>query len=91
MPSASDDESSEAKPEKQPEHKKSKQPAARKEVAKPSQRTVATWRRGDVDMEPSAKMLALVEQLSIAHDAGEKTIVYSQCDKIVFFVGGQGN
>lgn len=48
-------------------------------IAKPSQRTVATWRRGDDDMEPSAKMNALVEQLRIAKDAGDKTIVYSQC------------
>ncbi|KAI9451415.1 SNF2 family N-terminal domain-containing protein [Lactarius psammicola] len=77
-----DDESGEVKPEKKPEEsssqRKAKQPAAHKEVVKPSQRTVATWRRGDDDMEPSAKMNALVEQLSIAEDAGDKTIVYSQ-------------
>jgi hypothetical protein len=40
---------------------------------------MATWRRGDDDMEPSAKMLALIEQLQIAENAGDKTIVYSQC------------
>lgn len=40
-------------------------------------------------MEPSAKMHALVEQLSIAEDAGDKTIVYSQCDEVVLFVSGQ--
>ena len=91
MSSASDDDSDEAKAEKQPEHKQSKQPAARKELVKPSQRTVATWRRGDDDMEPSAKMLALVEQLNIANDAGDKTIVYSQCNHVVFFVAGQRN
>ena len=86
MSSASDeDESSEAKPEKQSEHVKSKLPAAHKEGSKPSQRTVATWRRGDDDMEPSAKMMALVEQLKIASDAGDKTIVYSQCDEILLF------
>jgi len=88
-PNASDDdESSEVKPEEKPDEsslqKKGKQPVARKEVSKPSQRTVATWRRGDDDMEPSAKMNALVEQLSIAHDAGDKTIVYSQCEEVFF-------
>ncbi len=30
-------------------------------------------------MEPSAKMLALIQQLQIAENAGDKTIVYSQC------------
>ena len=30
-------------------------------------------------MEPSAKMLALIEQLRTAENAGDKTIVYSQC------------
>jgi len=58
---------------------KNKQSVSNKESKKPSQRTVATWRRGDDDMEPSAKMLALVEQLQIAENAGDKTIVYSQC------------
>ena len=58
---------------------KGKQPVSNKESKKPSQHTVATWRRGDNDMEPSAKMLALVEQLRVAENAGDKTIVYSQC------------
>ena len=40
---------------------------------------MATWRRGDDDLEPSAKMLAMIEQLQIAENAGDKTIVYSQC------------
>ncbi|KAH9958710.1 SNF2 family N-terminal domain-containing protein [Russula dissimulans] len=52
--------------------------AAAREITKPSQHTVATWRRDDDDMEPSAKMIALVEQLRVAEDAGDKTIVYSQ-------------
>ncbi|KAF8263933.1 SNF2 family N-terminal domain-containing protein [Lactarius quietus] len=84
IPDASDDEdeSSKVKPERQPEEHSSlitgKEPVARKEVAKPSQRTVATWRRGDDDMEPSAKMNALVEQLQLAQAADDKTIVYSQ-------------
>jgi hypothetical protein len=40
---------------------------------------MVTWRRGDDDLEPSAKMLAMIEQLQIAENAGDKTIVYSQC------------
>jgi hypothetical protein len=36
-------------------------------------------------MEPSAKMLALIEQLQIAENAGDKTIVYSQCPFPPFF------
>src|SRR5579863_4906850 len=83
---SSDDESHEPKLEDRkvpPALQKSKQPAASQESKKPSQRTVATWRRGDDDMEPSAKMLALIEQLQIAQNAGDKTIVYSQCG--VFF------
>jgi hypothetical protein len=81
----SDDDSmgGEVKPEKSivpsSSSQKGKQPVSNKEIKKPSQHTVATWRRGDDDMEPSAKMLALIEQLSIAENAGDKTIVYSQC------------
>lgn len=40
---------------------------------------IATWRRGDGDLEPSAKMLALIRLLKDADNAGDKTIVYSQC------------
>jgi hypothetical protein len=59
---------------------KGKQPASSQESKKLSDRTVATWRRGDDGMEPSAKMLAVIEQLQIAENAGDKTIVYSQCE-----------
>jgi hypothetical protein len=45
---------------------------------------MATWRRGDDDLEPSAKMLAMIEQLQIAENAGDKTIVYSQCMTLNF-------
>ena len=79
-----DDESSKVKPERKPEESSPQetgnQPIARNEIAKPSQRTVATWRRSDDDMEPSAKMIALLEQLHIAQAASDKTIVYSQCE-----------
>jgi hypothetical protein len=92
--SASDisgDESDEVKVEKYkepPSRQKGKQPTTSNVIKKPSQRTVATWRRDDDDMEPSAKMLALVEQLRIAEDAGDKTIVYSQCAPPLFFSEG---
>ncbi|KAI0270502.1 P-loop containing nucleoside triphosphate hydrolase protein [Gloeopeniophorella convolvens] len=49
-----------------------------KEAQRPNQSTVATWRRGDDNMEPSTKMIALIEQLRVAEAAGDKTIVYSQ-------------
>ena len=39
---------------------------------------VATWRRED-DVEPSAKMLAMIDALKEAETHGDKTIVYSQC------------
>jgi len=77
----SDDESGKVKSEKHKEPsglQKGKLPATSYEIKKPSQRTVATWRRDDDDMEPSAKMLALIEQLRVADNAGDKTIVYSQ-------------
>lgn len=45
----------------------------------PSQAVIATWRRGDDDMEPSAKMLALLDLLQEWDASGDKTIVYSQC------------
>ncbi|RDB23958.1 putative ATP-dependent helicase C23E6.02 [Hypsizygus marmoreus] len=44
----------------------------------PSQAVIATWGRGDDDMEPSAKMLALMELLKKWESTGDKTIVYSQ-------------
>ncbi|KAH9985885.1 SNF2 family N-terminal domain-containing protein [Russula compacta] len=76
----SDDESGEVKSENRgmpASSQKGKEPL-RDEIRKLSQRTVATWRQGDDDMEPSAKMLALLHQLRTAEDAGDKTIVYSQ-------------
>ncbi|KAI0255631.1 SNF2 family N-terminal domain-containing protein [Lactifluus subvellereus] len=77
----SDDESGKVKPEKRKESskpQKGKLRATSNETKKPSQRTVANWRRDDDAMEPSAKMLALIELLRVAEDAGDKTIVYSQ-------------
>ncbi|KAI9457065.1 SNF2 family N-terminal domain-containing protein [Russula earlei] len=76
----SDDESDEVMAEDRVvplSRQKGKQPAT-KDIKKLSEGTVATWRRDDDDMEPSAKMLALIEHLQIGEDAGDKTIVYSQ-------------
>jgi hypothetical protein len=40
---------------------------------------LATWGRGDDDMEPSTKMLQMLELLKEWETAGDKTIIYSQC------------
>ena len=45
---------------------KGMQSVATGETKKPSQQTMATWRRGDDELEPSAKMVALIEQLQLA-------------------------
>jgi hypothetical protein len=45
----------------------------------PSDAVIATWRKGDDDLEPSAKMVALVELLQEWEASGDKTICYSQC------------
>ena len=52
----------------------------------PDRDVVAAWRRGDNDLEPSAKMLALVRLLKEADAAGDKTIVYSQCLFLLHFL-----
>ncbi|KAG6856050.1 hypothetical protein H0H87_008064 [Tephrocybe sp. NHM501043] len=44
----------------------------------PSDAVIATWRRGGDDLEPSAKMNALIELLQEWEITGDKTIVYSQ-------------
>ena len=45
----------------------------------PSDAVFATWRKGDDDMEPSTKMLGLIDLLNKWDDTGDKTICYSQC------------
>ncbi|TFK37535.1 SNF2 family DNA-dependent ATPase [Crucibulum laeve] len=45
---------------------------------RPSDAVFATWRKGDDDLEPSAKMLALIDYLKEWESTGEKTICYSQ-------------
>lgn len=45
----------------------------------PSDAVLATWRRGDDDMEPSTKMAAFMNYLKEWDASGDKTICYSQC------------
>lgn len=51
----------------------------------PSDAVIAAWRKGDDDLEPSSKMLALVDYLKEWDSTGEKTICYSQCDLVPLF------
>ncbi|KAK0450917.1 SNF2 family DNA-dependent ATPase [Armillaria borealis] len=57
-------------------------PAKRKTSNKagdgPSEALIATWRKGDDDMEPSTKMLKLLSLLKEWDASGDKTICYSQ-------------
>jgi hypothetical protein len=50
----------------------------------PQADVIATWNKGDEDLEPSTKMLALVRLLKSWSDTGDKCICYSQCS-IIFF------
>jgi hypothetical protein len=61
-----------------PSRGKGKTEASRPEDG-PSEAVIATWKRGDDDLEPSTKMLALVEYLKEWDSTGDKTICYSQC------------
>lgn len=45
----------------------------------PSDAVFATWRKGDDDLEPSTKMLGLINLLNEWDCTGDKTICYSQC------------
>ncbi|KAF8176997.1 SNF2 family DNA-dependent ATPase [Pholiota molesta] len=44
----------------------------------PSEAVMSTWKKGDDDMEPSTKMLALIGFLKEWEASGDKTICYSQ-------------
>jgi hypothetical protein len=45
----------------------------------PSRALISMWRKGDYDLEPSTKMLALIDFLKSWDAGGDKTICYSQC------------
>ncbi|KAG1750363.1 SNF2 family N-terminal domain-containing protein [Suillus paluster] len=44
----------------------------------PSRALIAMWRKGDYDLEPSTKMLSLIDFLQTWDASGDKTICYSQ-------------
>lgn len=48
----------------------------------PSDEVIATWRKGDDDLEASTKMLAMIDLLKKSGD--DKTICYSQCKSALF-------
>ncbi|KAG6887923.1 hypothetical protein C0992_010201 [Termitomyces sp. T32_za158] len=50
----------------------------RDDKLKPSDAVIATWSRGDDGLEPSAKMIGLLDLLQEWEATGDKTIVYSQ-------------
>jgi hypothetical protein len=58
---------------------KGKEKVNLKEPDAPSGELLAIWRRGDYDLEPSAKMLALIDHLQSWDASGDKTICYSKC------------
>ncbi|CAL1697769.1 unnamed protein product [Somion occarium] len=60
------------------EQKKGKAYTGNHSTGELNQALVKTWRKGDSDMEPSAKMMALVHYLKEWDSTGDKTIVYSQ-------------
>lgn len=51
-----------------------------------SDAVIATWRRGGDHLEPSTKMLALVEYLKEWDSTGDKTICYSQCKPLFVYL-----
>ncbi|KAJ6542826.1 SNF2 family N-terminal domain-containing protein [Mycena capillaripes] len=48
------------------------------EVDMPSDAVMSNWKRGDDDLEPSTKMLAMMQLLKEWESTGDKTICYSQ-------------
>lgn len=49
------------------------------DAAAPSRDVIRAWREGGENLEPSAKMLALIGFLQEADSSGDKTICFSQC------------
>jgi SNF2 family DNA or RNA helicase len=67
---------------KTPPRDNEQKPGAEKAVLEnsgaPSSALIAMWRKGDYDLEPSTKMLALIDFLKSWDVSGDKTICYSQ-------------
>ena len=59
-------------------------PSMARQFGKDNETLVATWAKGDDDLEPSAKMIKLMEYLKEWEEIGDKTIVYSQCQPVYF-------
>jgi hypothetical protein len=59
--------------------RKGKEKEKEVQINVPTDTVVTTWRKGGDDMEPSTKMLALVDLLQEWEGTGDKTICYSQC------------
>ncbi|KAF9265070.1 hypothetical protein L218DRAFT_1076057 [Marasmius fiardii PR-910] len=53
-------------------------PGMAKQFGKDKAAVLATWAKGDDDLEPSAKMIKLIEYVREWEDLGDKTICYSQ-------------
>ena len=62
-----------------PDSDEEEEERARRIGQEPSDAVLATWRRGDDDMESSTKMAALMDYLKEWDASGDKTICYSQC------------
>ena len=54
-----------------------KEPAPARE---PDLNAFATWKEGGANVEPSAKMIAMIDTLKEWEVTGDKTIVFSQCE-----------
>ncbi|KAJ7762016.1 SNF2 family DNA-dependent ATPase [Mycena maculata] len=52
--------------------------AGDEDVEMPSAAVISNWGRGDDDLEPSTKMLAMLDMLKEWESTGDKTICYSQ-------------
>ncbi|KAH7912078.1 SNF2 family N-terminal domain-containing protein [Hygrophoropsis aurantiaca] len=70
--------SSESDTEDDEPRSQSQKSAGEKEPEAPSDELVAMWKKGDYDLEPSTKMMALMRLLKEWDSTGDKTICYSQ-------------
>ncbi|KAG7087376.1 hypothetical protein E1B28_013349 [Marasmius oreades] len=80
---SSTDESDTASFSKRKKSSKSKRagnvkPSMAKQFGKDRETLLATWAKGDDDLEPSAKMIKLIEYVKEWEELGDKTICYSQ-------------
>ena len=55
-------------------------------VQEPSRDIFKTWAHGGANVEPSAKMLAMIRLLKSWETTGDKTICFSQCASRCCFI-----